>query len=596
MSEYAPPIRDMRFVLEEIAGLGRRPGLDREADDPQLVAAALDAAGALAREVIAPLNRPGDLQGSRLENGVVRTPDGFVEAYRRFVEGGWNALPFPAEHGGQGMSWTAGCAVQEMWQSANLSFGLCPLLSQGAVELIMAHASAEQRRRYLPHLVSGRWTGSMNLTEPQAGSDLGQIRARAVRVDGGYRLTGQKIFITYGDHDLAENIVHLVLARAPNAPAGSKGISLFIAPKFRVGPDGALGARNDLRCVTLEHKLGVKASPTAVMSYGDDGGAWAELVGEEHRGLEYMFTMMNNARLHVGLQGVAIAERATQRAIAYARGRVQGREMGGALGAPVPIIRHPDVRRMVLTMRAGCQAARALTYRSFAALDLAKKHPDAAARARHQAELDLLTPVVKAWCTDLGVEIASLGVQVHGGMGFIEETGAAQHWRDARITPIYEGTNGIQAMDLVFRKLARDQGEAAETWFTEIAESARHAAESRHPDLAVVGRRLNEGLAALRETTRHMLAAVRENPRLAAAGATSYLEQFGLVAGGHVMNVSAMAAAARAAGDAEDRGFFAAKIATARFYAETMVSEAPSRTRAVIEASPSVLAFEEAWL
>ena len=443
---YAAPLKDMRFVLEHVAGLdqiARLPGGD--AADPELVEQILAQAGAFAAEQLAPLNVVGDRQGSRLENGVVRTPEGWREAYRQHVDGGWNSVPFEPDFGGQGVPWLVATAVNEMWQSANMAFALCPLLNMGAVELLSAHGSPEQKSVYLAKMVSGDWTGTMNLTEPQAGSDVGALRTRAVAENGHYRIKGQKIFITYGEHDLTENIVHMVLARTPDAPPGSRGISLFIVPKFLPGPDGRPKDRNDLRCVSLEHKLGIHASPTAVMAYGDNDGAIGFLVGEENRGLEYMFTMMNNARLNVGLQGVAIAERAYQQACAYARTRVQGREFGASgKAAAVPIIRHPDVRRMLLTMRAATEAARALTYYAFAALDLAKRHPDAAERARHQARVDLLTPVAKAWSTDIGVEVASIGIQVHGGMGFIEETGAAQHLRDARIAPIYEGTNGIQ--------------------------------------------------------------------------------------------------------------------------------------------------------
>jgi alkylation response protein AidB-like acyl-CoA dehydrogenase len=591
VSEYAAPIDDMTFVLRDIVGLGRTPGLDGETSDPELVESVLRAAADLASGVLSPLNRVGDVEGARLENGVVRTPTGFREAYRRFVEGGWGGVPFAAELGGQGLPWVVAAAVQEMWQSANMAFGLCPLLTQAAIELIGAHGSAAQKQRYLPRLVSGQWTGSMNLTEPQAGSDLGQIRCRAVRQDDHYRLTGQKIFITYGEHDLAENIIHLVLARLPEAPAGTRGISLFIVPKFLAAGAGEPGTRNDLRCVSLEHKLGVHASPTAVMAFGDGGGAWGELVGEPHRGLEYMFTMMNNARLSVGLQGVAIAERAYQRALAYARARVQGRELGSSDARPVTILRHPDIRRMLMTMKAEAEAARALAYRSFAALDLAKSHPDAAARRRHQAELDLLTPVVKAWSTDLGVECASLGLQVHGGMGFIEESGAAQHWRDARIAPIYEGTNGIQARDLVFRKLGADGGAAAESYFASVAGSAKALARFDGDDPRAIASALELGLAALRRSSAHLIEIVGRDPRQAEAGAASYLRQFGCVAGGHAIALAATACLDRPA-DRKTR-FHAAKLACARFFADHVLSQAPALTHAVVAGGTSVLALSD---
>ena len=431
---YTAPVADLQFVLEELAGISEIASLPGYGDvTPDLVRSVLDEAAKVASGVIAPLNRVGDRQGSRLDNGVVRTPDGFREAYAKFTAGGWNAVAFDPAHGGQGLPWALALAVQEMVTSACMSFSLCPLLTQGAVELLTAHGSAAQKQRYLSKLVSGEWTGTMNLTEPQAGSDVGALRTRAVRDGDHYRITGQKIFITYGEHDLAENIVHMVLARTPGAPLGVRGVSLFIVPKYRVRPDGTPGERNDLRCVSLEDKLGIHGSPTAVMAYGDNEGAVGELVGEENRGIEYMFTMMNNARLSVGVEGLAIGERAYQQARDYAKGRVQGRAGDGPDATPVPIIRHPDVRRMLMTMRAQIEAMRALVAFTAGSLDRAKRHPDAAERARHQAVVDLLTPVVKAWCTDTGCAIASTAIQVHGGLGFIEATGVAQHYRDARI-------------------------------------------------------------------------------------------------------------------------------------------------------------------
>jgi alkylation response protein AidB-like acyl-CoA dehydrogenase len=421
VSGYTAPVRDMLFTLREVAGLERLTALDGgELAAADTVAQVLDEAGKLAGEVLAPINASGDREGCRLENGVVRTPTGFKEAYRKYFEGGWNGMPFEVAHGGQNAPWVVATAVAEMFQSANMAWTLCPLLTSGAVELLQAHASAEQKRRYLPKLVSGEWTCTMNLTEPQAGSDVGALRTKAVRAGDHYKITGQKIFITFGDHDFTDNIIHMVLARTPDAPPGSRGISLFIVPKLMVAEDGTLQGRNDLRCVSLEHKLGIAGAPTAVMAFGDNGGATGFLVGEENRGLEYMFTMMNNARLSVGLQGVAIAERAYQQARAYARTRVQSRELGSPKAEPVAIIRHPDVRRMLMTMKAGSEAARALTYTTMCALDLSRRHPDKAERERQLAQVDLLTPVVKAWCTDLGVEIASIGIQVHGGRGFIE--------------------------------------------------------------------------------------------------------------------------------------------------------------------------------
>ena len=467
---YSPPLKEMRFALD-LAGLAEVAGLPGTGElTPDLVDAVLEEAGKLAAEVLAPLNQPGDKEGSRLENGIVYTPKGFKEAYRRFVEGGWNSVPFAPEHGGQGLPTLIHVALSEMWNAANMSFALCPLLNFGAVEAINAHGSPEQKATYLPKMISGEWCGTMNLTEPQAGSDLSLIKTRAVRDGQHYRITGQKIFITYGDHDFTDNIIHLVLARTPDAPAGTRGISLFVVPKMLVKPDGSLGERNDLRCVSLEHKLGIKASPTAVMAFGDERGAVGYLVGEENRGLAYMFTMMNNARLGVGLEGVAIAERAYQQARDYAKSRVQSRDIASSDEKPVTIIHHPDVRRMLLSMRAQGEAMRALVYYAAALLDLAKRHPDAAARQAHERLVDLLIPVCKAWSTDIGVEIASVGIQVHGGMGYIEETGAAQHYRDARITPIYEGTNGIQANDLMGRKLGRDRGETARRFIATMRE------------------------------------------------------------------------------------------------------------------------------
>jgi 3-(methylthio)propanoyl-CoA dehydrogenase len=457
---YAPPLADMRFALDELAGLPEialLPGCEQASAD--LVDAVLEEAAKLARDVLAPLNDVGDRERARLENGVVRTPPGFKEAYRKYAEGGWNALPFEPAHGGQGLPVALSTAVLEMWNAANMGFALCPLLNIGAVELLQAHGSDEQKRIYLEKMVSGAWTGTMNLTEPQAGSDVGALRTRAVREGDHYRIAGQKIFITYGDHDFTDNIVHMELARTPDAPPGTRGISLFLVPKFLVDEDGSPGARNDIRTVSLEHKLGIHASPTCVLAFGDNGGAVGWLVGEENRGIECMFTMMNSARLNVGLQGVAIAERAYQQARDFARQRIQGKPIGApkdASGAAPPIIHHPDVRRMLLAMKAQTEAMRGLAYVTAGAIDRARHEPDEAAREAAQRRADLLIPVVKAWSTDLGVEIASTGVQVHGGMGYIEETGAVQHLRDARINPIYEGTNGIQANDLVGRKLMRD--------------------------------------------------------------------------------------------------------------------------------------------
>jgi alkylation response protein AidB-like acyl-CoA dehydrogenase len=592
MPSYTPPIQDILFTLTEVAGLERvaqLPGCEGAAAD--VVAQVLESAGQLASEIIAPLNAVGDKVGSVLENGVVRTPPGFREAYAAYVAGGWNAMPFDPAHGGQGLPWTVVSATQEMWQSASLAFGLCPVLNFGAVELLQAHASPAQKSLYLPNLISGTWTATMNLTEPQAGSDVGAIRTRAVPAgDGTYKITGQKIFITYGDHDLTENIVHLVLARLPDAPAGTRGISLFLVPKFRVAPDGSLKERNDLRVVSLEHKLGIHASPTAVMAYGDNGGAIGELVGEANNGLACMFTMMNNARLTVGIQGVAVAERAYQLARDYARTRVQGRDITGQSAGSVPIIRHPDVRRMLMTMRALAEAGRALIYSTAASLDVSQRHPDPAERQRHQARLDLLIPVLKAWCTDAGVEAASLGVQVHGGMGYIEETGAAQLYRDSRIAPIYEGTNGIQANDLVFRKLGRDGGAAAAAFIAEVEAVEADLSASGGGQLATLRSHLMSARKVLQTTTRWMVDVQAREPQVAAAAAAHYLRLFGLVAGGALLGRGALAAHAARGGDS---GFLAAKITTACFFAEHLLALAPALLDPIVSGAASTLALPE---
>jgi 3-(methylthio)propanoyl-CoA dehydrogenase len=576
MSGYAAPLAEMRFALDEIAGLpsiAKLPGCEHATAD--VVDAVLGEAAKLAGNVIAPLNRIGDVEKSRLENGVVHTPTGFKEAYRAYAAGGWSALSASPDHGGQGLPIALDTAVNEMWMSANLAWSLCPMLSIGACELLELLGTAEQKRRYLGRLVSGEWTGTMNLTEPQAGSDLGALRTRAVREGDHYRIIGQKIFITWGEHDMAGNIVHLVLARLPDAPAGSKGISLFLVPKMLVNDDGSLGARNDLRCVSLEHKLGIHASPTCVISYGDDGGAIGTLVGQENRGLEAMFIMMNAARVHVGLQGVAIGERAYQQARTYARERIQGKPIGAKDGARLPIVHHPDVRRMLLSMRAASEATRALAYYAAGEADRARSLRDSAQRTRAQARLDLITPVIKAWCTDLGVETASTGIQVHGGMGFIEETGAAQHWRDARIAPIYEGTNGIQANDLVGRKLLRDRGAAVSDLITDMRRTLPqldgHDADGY----------LAHGINALERATNSLIEAADDDFGIALAGAEPYLRLLGTVAGGWLMARSAAAAARRLNAGASDRAFLVSKIATARFYSEHRLAHAPALLPAI---------------
>ncbi len=565
---YAAPLADMRFTLDTIAGL--------KGEAAEIADAILDEAARFAAAELAPLNQPADRIGSVLENGVVRTPPGFRDAYRRYAAGGWMGLACDPAHGGQGLPLALATPVVEMWNSACMAWALCPLLTFGAIELLQAHGTPEQQRLYLGKLVSGEWTGTMNLTEPQAGSDLGALKARAVprndeRWGEHYRITGQKIFITYGDHDLTDNIVHMVLARTPDAPPGSRGISLFLVPKFLPDAEGRPGERNDLRTLRLEEKLGIHASPTCVMSYGDEEGAVGWRIGEENRGLECMFTMMNSERLLVGVQGVAIAERAYQQARDYARTRVQGQPAGmprGAKGsdsATPPIIHHPDVRRMLLSMRAASEAMRALTCYAAAAIDASRQAEDAEARRLAERRADLLIPVVKAWCTDLGVEVASTGIQVHGGMGYIEETGAAQHLRDARIAPIYEGTNGIQANDLVGRKLGRDQGEATRSLIAEMRATIAELGDTR---LAPIRSHLAAGIDALEQATTYLVAA---EPATAAAGSAPYLALFGSVAGGWLM---ARLAAAGLRRDAD--GFGTIKLATARFYAEHFLARAPS--------------------
>ena len=510
--------------------------------------------------MLAPLNAPGDKQGAVLKDAAVTTAPGWKDAYEAYRHGGWNAVPFDPQYGGQGLPWCVAFAVQEMWQGANMAFGLCPLLNQGAVEAIEAHGSEDQKQTYLEKLVSGEWTGTMNLTEPQAGSDLAAVRAKAVpHGDGTYKISGQKIFITYGEHDLADNIIHLVLARTPDAPEGVKGISLFIVPKF-LGD----GTRNDVICTGLEHKLGIHASPTCTMQYGDKGGATGYLVGTENEGLKYMFTMMNNARLSVGLQGVAIAERAYQHALAYAKDRVQGTSLRDKTQR-VAIAAHEDVKRMLLTMKALTQAGRALAYDAALSLDLARGG-DAAAQAR----VDLLTPVVKAWCTDLAQEVTSLGVQVHGGMGFIEETGAAQFYRDARILPIYEGTNGIQAADLIFRKMARDNGAAAQAFFDEADALFGKLRGAPGDDIQCISEELTAALETLKTATAALLAAGKDASR-AAAASTPYLKAFGYVAGGMMMARSALAAQEQMGQGSGNAEFFDDVILTARFYAENIL-------------------------
>ncbi|MGQ3300215.1 acyl-CoA dehydrogenase [Reyranella sp.] len=591
---YTAPLADMRFALREVAGLSGvavLPGYEHATDDT--IDAVLEEAGKLAGNGLAPLNREGDKVGAKLENGVVRTAPGFAAIYKEFVEGGWNSLPFDPEFGGQGMPWLLATAVQEMWQAANMGFGLVLLLNQGAIDAIHHHGSDEQKATYLPKMISGEWTGTMNLTEPQAGSDLGQLKSRAVKNGDHYLVSGQKIFITYGEHDMAENIVHLVLARTPDAPAGVRGISLFIVPKYLPGADGTPGKRNDLRCVSLEHKLGIHASPTCVMSFGDDGGAVGYLVGEEGRGLSYMFTMMNNARLSVGIQGLAIAERAYQQAAAFARTRVQSKDDGSAAPASVSIVHHADVRRMLMTMRAQIEAMRALGYYTAAGIDGALKQPDKAAGRKIQDRVDLLIPIVKAWFTDLGNEIASTGVQIHGGMGFIEETGAAQHLRDARILPIYEGTNGIQARDLVGRKVAKDGGETMLALVAEMRATAEEMKAAPGDDIEAIRTGLQAAADALEDATKWVVQSVKAELVNALAGSVPFLRLAGTALGGWLLARSALVAQTWLGQRDGDPAFLEAKLVTARFYAEVILPPALAQLGPLKSAGRTVFALSE---
>jgi alkylation response protein AidB-like acyl-CoA dehydrogenase len=586
MSEYSAPLDDMRFVLDnvvDLAGLAALPGYEHA--DPETVFGVLEESGRFFAQEFGPLNRVGDTQHSRRNrDGSVTTPEGFARAYRRYVDAGWAGVPFPSEYGGGGFPWLVAIAMQEMLTSANMALSLCPLLTQGAIDMLLHYGSEEQRETYLPKMVTGEWSGAMNLTEPQAGSDVGALTTKAVPVDdGSWRITGQKIFITYGEHDLADNIVHLVLARVPDAPPGTRGISCFIVPKFLVNDDGSLGERNCLECVSLEQKMGINASPTCVMAYD---GAVGYLIGEPNEGMRYMFKMMNNARLSVGIEGLSLGERAYQQAVAYAAERRQGRAPGAPAGESSPIIDHPDVRRMLLTMRAYIEALRCLAYLNAESLDLAKAHPDQAVRTTRQELADLLTPITKAWGTDLGVELTSLAVQVHGGMGYIEETGVAQYYRDARIAPIYEGTNGIQAMDLVGRKLPMRGGGAMSDFLAGIAATADELAGSGD-DLAAIGKRLADAHATLKQTTDWLMAGLAD-PNNAQAGATPYLRMCGMVTGGWLLARSALAANRALADGNGDDDFLRQKIVTARFYAEQLLPQAAALAPAV-QAGPADL-------
>ncbi len=594
MTPYAAPIADMHFAAKRLAGFGDIAGLPGGEDlSDELLQSIFEEGGKFAAGVLAPLNRVGDQQGSILINGAVKTPDGWRDAYHQFVEGGWNAVPFDPAYGGQGLPWLVATALFDLWHSSNMAFALCPMLTQAAVEAVSRYGSAEQKETYLAKMVSGEWTGTMQLTEPQAGSDLARIRTKAVRDGDHYRITGQKIFITYGDHDLTENIIHMVLARTPDAPEGVKGISLFIVPKFMVKPDGSPGAHNDVRCVSLEEKMGIHASPTAVMQYGDDKGAIGYLIGEENKGLAYMFTMMNNARLSVGLEGVAICERAYQKAASFARERLQSRDIVGDSPDPVAIIRHPDVRRMLMTMRALAESGRALAYYAAGKLDLAHRHPDAPARGAAQSRVDLLIPIVKGWCTENGSEAAWNGVQVHGGMGFIEETGAAQFMRDAKIAEIYEGANGIQANDLIGRKISRDGASEAKAMIAEMRDLDAALSEAG-ASLAGIRAALTKAIDALDRVTDWLLLQYKGDIRNAAAGAMPYLRLWGVTLGGWLMARAALAAQSDLAAGEGDAVFLNNKIATAKFYSDRILPRTASYEAEATAGAGSLMAIADA--
>jgi 3-(methylthio)propanoyl-CoA dehydrogenase len=589
---YKAPLKDMLFDIQHLANI------EQIAQIPGFEEAGLDTAQAVLEEcakfnegVLAPLNREGDINPSSWKNGEVTTTPGFKEAFKQYVEGGWQGLQHPADFGGQGLPKTIGAACGEMLNSANMSFALCPLLSDGAIEALLTAGSDELKAVYLEKLVSGQWTGTMNLTEPQAGSDLAMVRSRAEpQPDGTYKIFGTKIFITYGEHDMAENIVHLVLARVTGAPEGVKGISLFVVPKFMVGKDGALGARNDVHCVSIEHKMGIKASPTAVLQYGDNGGAVGYIVGEENRGLEYMFIMMNSARYAVGMQGIAIAERAYQKAVAFSKDRVQSRPVDGSIKASAPIIHHPDVKRMLMTMRAYTEGCRAMASVAAAAYDATHHHPDAEVRKQNQAFYEFMVPLVKGYSTEMSLEVTSLGVQVHGGMGFIEETGAAQYYRDAKILTIYEGTTAIQANDLIGRKTSRDGGQVAKAIAGQIEATEKALVKQGNADAVAVAKRLKAARLAFIDVVDFVAGNTKASPNAVFAGSVPYLMLAGNVVAGWQMARSLLVAQEQMA-QGVDVAFMQAKVTTARFYADHLLTKAPGLRDSIVEGADSVTAL-----
>ncbi len=582
---YTAPVDDIRFALTDVAEIGRLEGLESlKAYDPEILVPILSEAAKLAREVLAPLNKTGDARGSILTVTGVVSPPGFIEAYAAFREGGWMGLSAPETWGGQGLPKAVGLAVMEMVHAANMAFGLCPMLSLGAIEALLAHGTDQQKHLYLPKLVSGEWSGTMNLTEPQAGSDIGALRTKAEpRSDGSYAITGQKIYITWGDHDLTENIIHLVLARLPGAPEGSRGVSLFLVPKINLAADGTLGERNGVRCIGLENKMGIHASPTCVMEYAHATG-W--LIGQPNKGLACMFTMMNSARLNVGLEGVAVGEAAYQAAFSFAQERKQGRVNG--IAGPAPILHHADIRRTLITMRARVAAARAICYACGVAADLAHASPDPVTRADAKAREDLLTPIAKAWSTDMGVEVASHAVQVHGGLGFMNDTLAAQLYRDARIAPIYEGTNGIQAIDLVGRKLAGTQGVSMRAMISEMKDTVRLARSTNDPQFVQIAMRLEAAIASLEASSDWLIETFKTNEARALAGATAYLNLAGDVIGGHFLTRGGLASRGL------DPLIRAQQLALAGFFAETSLASVPGRVPAVTEGGAAFLNASEA--
>jgi acyl-CoA dehydrogenase len=589
MARYRAPLRDMSFVLRELAGIGEIAALPGYEETVDVLDPVLAEASAFAGDVLDPLNVPGDRAGCTWNDGAVTMPPGFKDAYRQFAQAGWIGLPVATEFGGGGLPHVLFGAVLEMWNAANVGFANGPLLNQGAIEAIELVGSEEQKRTYIPRLVSGEWTGTMCLTEPQAGSDLAAVRTKAVPAGDCYKISGQKIFITFGEHDLTPNIIHLVLARLPDAPEGTKGISLFIVPKVLPNADGTLGERNDVYCAGIEHKLGINANPTCTLNYGEkSGGATGYLVGEANRGLEYMFIMMNAARFSVGVQGLAIADRAYQSALAYAKERIQSRDAAARNPQPVAIIRHPDVRRMLMSMKAQIEAMRALAYVTASSLDVALKSPDEAARRQHKALAEFMIPIVKGWCTETATELCSTAVQVFGGMGYIEETGIAQQYRDVKIASIYEGTTGIQALDLIGRKLLRDKGATATAIVREIAAFAQ-SLDAGEPDLAAIKAELTKGVAALGETSTWLGTNAAGDLHAAFACSVPYLKLWGIVAGGWQMARAAQLSARHVAAGHPEADFYRAKLTTARFYADHVLSQASWLQHQIVNGSAAVL-------